>query len=944
MPGLWNQGNSSSTSMGSNGSDNNTGTIMDTAIVSQNGSASDVSGTAASSMRLRQRRGAAASIIPPSSPPPGSRSSTNNRAATTTTTGNTNGSDDDDNDNAGDEEEDDDDDDNRSTSSALSFVARAAATAALAALSGSSSSLSHSNHNAITTTTSNSAATTSAATTTTSLATIFQTNIPRLCVAFLASITTGGTTYAFGLYGNALKKNLHLTQSELDTISTANFCAGALSWIPGLLVDYFGTRFGISMGGILCSMALMMYWHVAKHGLDETGWILSGFNVNEDPSITTESVLLRTMVATTDNGTTDERTNATMIVATLSALGVMIFLSCSLITGSVFKIIVNSCGPGSKGNAVGIAKAYVGLGAGAYACFFESIRQPETTDLEFLPMCAVFFLVAAVVPSLCILPTKQQELERQRLLQEQPPTQHRSSSSSSSSSSTNIADVTTPRHFRVLFTSLFAMASIIVGNSLLTLYRSSSYDHRHPPLQGDIIVGMEEEDDDDNLFDGTADDQYDVAFNLAKMQTATNTGATMTSSSFRGPNYPLALLLLLVWIAPIVSLLFLPPSGGATHRAQGTDEAYILNNEERESLLHLEDPPIADDQGATAAGDTKRRTKTMGKSSSLSSSTSDPFPSGDVLQQRQQDDDDVEGDSPDDDDQEEQIDEAASNNGNNKNLLQMLFTPAAWFMLFTTTILVGGGTVETNNLGQMVESLRFPEIVTPAALALFSVAQSLSRALTGALSETALNSYTNCKGRHCGTDHGGVPRTVFLIAASVAGFVAHSLLAISTTLGPFVVGVFLSGAAFGMVWPLMVLIVGEVFGTAHMAANYMFFDGFTSAGGTLLLSKVVAQEVYERHILNMFVSPTTDVDISAMINVVPRPGDEEGNEMGEGMRDDTVGGVLITMGDGVTCYGHECFRLTHVIIAGLSLLCVVTSIAMQYVTRHIYNKSSRQRH
>ena len=51
-----------------------------------------------------------------------------------------------------------------------------------------------------------------------------------------------------------------------------------------------------------------------------------------------------------------------------------------------------------------------------------------------------------------------------------------------------------------------------------------------------------------------------------------------------------------------------------------------------------------------------------------------------------------------------------------------------------------------------------------------------------------------------------------------------------------------------MVWPMMVLITGEVFGTRHVGANYMFFDGFSSAAGTLLLSKFVAQEVYDEHI------------------------------------------------------------------------------------------------
>ena len=43
---------------------------------------------------------------------------------------------------------------------------------------------------------------------------IHQTNVPRVACAILASITTGGTTYAFGLYGGALKKSLHLTQSQ----------------------------------------------------------------------------------------------------------------------------------------------------------------------------------------------------------------------------------------------------------------------------------------------------------------------------------------------------------------------------------------------------------------------------------------------------------------------------------------------------------------------------------------------------------------------------------------------------------------------------------------------------------------------------------------------------------------------------------------------------------
>jgi MFS family permease len=119
----------------------------------------------------------------------------------------------------------------------------------------------------------------------------------------------------------------------------------------------------------------------------------------------------------------------------------------------------------------------------------------------------------------------------------------------------------------------------------------------------------------------------------------------------------------------------------------------------------------------------------------------------------------------------------------------------------------------TNNLGQMVQALRFNPKVVPAALGLFSVAQSLGRVMTGSLSSMVQR------------------RTLFLVIASVAGLTSHAVLAISTNELPFIGGVVLSGLAFGMVWPLMVLLSGELFGTSHVGANYMvrlvFWGGFS---------------------------------------------------------------------------------------------------------------------
>jgi hypothetical protein len=586
-------------------------------------------------------------------------------------------------------------------------------------------------------------------------------NIPSLVCAFMASLTTGGTTYAFGLYGDALKKTLALSQSQLDTISTSFFFAGLFSWIPGLCADRFGTRFSLSLGGMTGCASLMLYWGVARQFL----------LVPHD-----------------------------WLVVSLSLLGISIFLSCALVTGSVFKIIVASCGAGTKGSAVGVAKGYVGLGAGAYACLFEAIRTPGQSDLDFLPMAAFFFCCCATLPALILLPSKRQV-----------------------DTSTNVDDAT-PLHFRTLFGSLICMAVLIIGNSLSRLMDAS----------------------------------------------------TAAASHRMSPNYGMSFLLMGIWLAPVVSLIYLPRrqhalNSGVTvseeHELDETQESRINDDEKTEqersiACLSLENMDVPKDEGE----DTKKTATDEDEEQSLLRAS-------------------IEGDED---------GEAQQESGGvlDRNLMQMLQTPSALLMLWTTTILVGAGTVETNNMGQMVESLGFADSVTPAALALFSVAQSGSRVITGALSESALNWNT----RSCCIDN-GVPRPFFLVLASILAFFAHAILSVATGEAAFVLGVALAGAAFGMVWPLLVLIVGEIFGTANVGANYMFFDGFTSAAGTLFLSKLVAGEIYEYHI-----------DANAK--------------------------------DKLTCMGTACFRQTQVIITLLSLTCVGTSLVLQFMSRRVYNRSN----
>jgi MFS family permease len=123
------------------------------------------------------------------------------------------------------------------------------------------------------------------------------------------------------------------------------------------------------------------------------------------------------------------------------------------------------------------------------------------------------------------------------------------------------------------------------------------------------------------------------------------------------------------------------------------------------------------------------------------------------------------------------------------------------------------------------------------------------------------------------------------------------MLAFTTSQTAFVIGCTISGIAFGMTWPLMVLIVGDIFGTEHHGANYMFYDGFTKAVGTVLLSEYVAGNVYEAHV------------------------DKQE--------------------DSLSCFGPACFRMTHLIVAGLALTCILASLALEYTSRQAYNNKLR---
>ena len=126
-----------------------------------------------------------------------------------------------------------------------------------------------------------------------------------------------------------------------------------------------------------------------------------------------------------------------------------------------------------------------------------------------------------------------------------------------------------------------------------------------------------------------------------------------------------------------------------------------------------------------------------------------------------------------------------------------------------------------------------------------------------------------------------------------------------------------------------VVITSELWGTKNHGANYMLFDGCTSAFCTLTLAKVVAQKVYSEHIKDN--PPPSHTDSWAAL--------------GDGSGSEAAGGKIAEH----TCLGSDCFREAHLIEIALattgclSLLVLSCRVGALYRNRWAHEDADRQR-
>ena len=125
-----------------------------------------------------------------------------------------------------------------------------------------------------------------------------------------------------------------------------------------------------------------------------------------------------------------------------------------------------------------------------------------------------------------------------------------------------------------------------------------------------------------------------------------------------------------------------------------------------------------------------------------------------------------------------------------------------------------------------------------------------------------------------------------------------------------VVGSGCAGLAFGATWPHLVVLASELFGSRHLAPNYLFFDGGCGAIGTIFLANLLPSAFYR----------VTTVAPSA----VSQLRDSTGAPTAEG-----------------TCLGWRCFGISHIVITALCFAAALAAGVISTRARALYSNFSR---
>ncbi|PON98666.1 Major facilitator [Trema orientale] len=232
--------------------------------------------------------------------------------------------------------------------------------------------------------------------------------------------------------------------------------------------------------------------------------------------------------------------------------------------------------------------------------------------------------------------------------------------------------------------------------------------------------------------------------------------------------------------------------------------------------------------------------------------------------------------------------------GEDHTILQALFS-AEMLTLFLTTMCGLGGTLSMmDNLGQIGTSLGYSLDSIATFVSLTSIWIFLGEVLAGTISEILIKRY-KC------------PRPLMFTITLLLSCLGYLLIAFNVRNGLYLASIII-GFCFGAQWPLLFSVVSEIFGLKHYSTLYNI-SAMANPSGLYLLNVKVTGFFYDR----------------------------------EAMRQLRALGHERKAGEQLSCNGGECYRLSFLIITGVTVFGALVSIVLVLRTRKFYRSDIYKR-
>ncbi|XP_052139048.1 uncharacterized protein LOC127757550 [Oryza glaberrima] len=223
--------------------------------------------------------------------------------------------------------------------------------------------------------------------------------------------------------------------------------------------------------------------------------------------------------------------------------------------------------------------------------------------------------------------------------------------------------------------------------------------------------------------------------------------------------------------------------------------------------------------------------------------------------------------------------------GEDYTILQALVS-VDMVLLFTATVFGVGGTLTAiDNMGQIGESLGYPQRSIATLVSLISIWNYLGRVSAGFASDALLSRY-------------GISRPVVVTGVLLLTVAGHLLVAFGVP-GSLYAASVLIGFCFGAAYPMILAIISEVFGLKYYSTLYNV-GNVACPVGSYILNVRVAGRMYDR----------------------------------EARRQ---GAVAVAAGKKeLTCIGVKCYKDSFLIVAGVTVAAAVVMAALAWRTRKFY--------